>query len=595
MKKTTRRDFLKAAGAILAAAPIGGGLLGGRSFAQSRFPRMLILGIDGMDYRLLSKFMSEGLMPNFKKLAASGGFSRLWSSMPPLSPVAWSNFITGMNAGGHAIFDFIHRDPNTYMPEFSMAKVEPPPDKRKILGVMCSNRLSLPFSRYTIPLSGGRTTLNRKGVAFWELLREKDIPTTVFKIPSNFPPVKCDARTISGMGTPDLLGTYGTFSYYTDNPPADYEDISGGEIFPVSVASGKFTARIYGPNNDFLDVKEIESETGHKLRPKEKRSFVEFTVHVDRRNPVARIDVQGRRILLKEGEFSDWVELHFEMLPHLKSVTGITRFYLKSVRPTFALYAAPLNISPRDPALPICTPDSYSKEIYDNVGNFYTQGMPEETKAYDHRLFENEDFVKQSDLVLEERLALLDYEINRFRDGLLFFYFSTLDLCGHMMWSAMDPKHPGHDHVKDAPYKNRYRDLYQAMDRMLGVAAGTMKPGESIVVMSDHGFGPWYRAFRLNTWLYENGYLVLKEGVHPEEVKVLQGVDWRRTRAYAMGFNGLYLNLIGRERSGTVAPGREKEELLKELVARLEAVKDPENGKRVLKKVYSTSEKPRTW
>jgi predicted AlkP superfamily phosphohydrolase/phosphomutase len=590
MKKTTRRDFLKTAGAILAAAPVSGSLLTRAARAQSHFPRMLILGIDGMDHRLLGKFMMEGLMPNFSKLASMGGFSPLWSSMPPLSPVAWSNFITGMNAGGHAIFDFIHRDPATHMPEFSMAKVEPPPEKTKIAGISCPGHLGIPFSNYRFPLASGETTLMRKGTAFWELLCDKGIKNTIFKMPSNFPPVDCDARTISGMGTPDLLGTYGTFSYWTDNPPEDYQDISGGEVYPVSVGGGKFTAKIHGPNNDFLDLKELEQKKGRRLSARERQASIEFTVHIDRTNPVARVDIQGKKLLLKEGEFSDWVELKFDMLPHITSVTGITKFYLKSVRPHFALYAAPLNIAPSDPALPICTPQSYSKELYDNVGNFYTQGMPEETKAYDHGLFSNEDYVKQSDLVLQERLALLDYEMSKFDEGLLFFYFSSLDLNGHMMWSAMDKEHPGHSPEEDGPYINRYRDLYREMDVMLGETMARMRPEDAIVAMSDHGFGPWYRSFRLNTWLYDNGYLVLEPEVKPEDVQVLMGVDWKRTRAYAMGFNGLYLNQIGRERNGAVGPGREKEALMEELIAKLEAVVDPENGKKVIKKVYRAKE-----
>lgn len=590
MKKTTRRNFLKTAGAILAAAPMGGSIFSGKAFAQSHFPRMLILGIDGMDHKLLGRFMLDGLMPNFTKLAAQGGFSPLWSSMPPLSPVAWSNFITGMNAGGHAIFDFIHRDPATHLPEFAMAKVEPPPKKTKIAGISCPGHLGIPFSGYRLPLAGGKATLLRKGTAFWELLCDRGIKNTIFKMPSNFPPVDCDARTISGMGTPDLLGSYGTFSWYTDNPPENYKDISGGDVFPVSFGGGKFTARIYGPNNDFLDLGELAAAKGHKPTSRETQSFVEFTVHVDRSNPVARVDIQGRKLLLKEGEFSDWVELNFEMLPHLKSVAGITKFYLKSVRPTFALYAAPINIAPADPALPICTPASYSKELYDNVGNFYTQGMPEETKAYDHELFGNADFVKQSDLVLDERLMLLDYEMSKFDEGLLFFYFTTLDLCGHMMWSAMDEKHPRHDPVADGPYMNRYRDLYQEMDKMLGVTMSKMRPEDTVVAMSDHGFGPWYRAFRLNTWLYENGYLVLEPEVKPADVQVLQGVDWKRSRAYAIGFNGLYINQIGRERNGAVGPGRERDELIAELVSRLESVVDPENGAKVLKKAYTAKE-----
>jgi predicted AlkP superfamily phosphohydrolase/phosphomutase len=590
MNNTSRRDFLKTAGAILAAAPAGGTLFSGLGRAQSHFPKTLILGIDGMDHKLLGKYMLEGIMPNFKKLASQGGFSPLWSSMPPLSPVAWSNFITGSNPGGHAIFDFIHRDPSMYMPEFSMAKVEAAPETIKLAGITCDNQLSLPFSSYKIPFSGGKTTLMRKGTAFWELIADKGIKCTMFKMPSNFPPVETEARSISGMGTPDLLGTYGTFSYYTDSPPPDYEDISGGDVFPIEIRNGKFTAGIYGPNNDFLDVEELEAKKGRRLRSKEKQSYVEFTVRVDPVNPVARIDIQGKQILLKAGEFSDWVELDFEMLPNFKSVAGICRFYLKSTAPKFALYATPLNISPANPALPICTPPDYSKELYEEIGHFYTQGMPEETKAFDHGIFDNADFVKQSDIVLDERLALLEYELNRFDDGLLFFYISTLDLCGHMMWSAMDAAHPGHDPEADAPYMDRYRGLYREMDKILGRAMAALGRDDTIMVMSDHGFGPWYRGFQLNTWLHRQGYLVLEPGTDPESVQILRGVDWKRTRAYAMGFNGLYVNQIGRERAGSVAPGRDKERLLGELTAELEAVVDPKNGKRMIKKAYRANE-----
>ena len=74
---------------------------------------MIIIGVDGLDPDLLTKFMADGKMPNFAKLAQQGSFRRLTTSIPPQSPVAWSNLITGLNAGGHGIFDFIHRDPKT--------------------------------------------------------------------------------------------------------------------------------------------------------------------------------------------------------------------------------------------------------------------------------------------------------------------------------------------------------------------------------------------------------------------------------------------------------------------------------------------------
>jgi len=110
--------------------------------------------------------------------------------------------------------------------------------------------------------------------------------------------------------------------------------------------------------------------------------------------------------------------------------------------------------------------------------------------------------------------------------------------------------------------------------------------------MSDHGFAPWYREVHLNSWLYDNGYIALKDPSPEarEESDFFMNVDWRRTRAYALGINGLYINVRGREKHGTVAPGRERDELIEELVSKLKEVRDPASGKLAIKEVYKTEE-----
>ncbi|MFT5234145.1 MAG: putative AlkP superfamily phosphohydrolase/phosphomutase, partial [Candidatus Krumholzibacteriia bacterium] len=89
--------------------------------------KVLVVGFDGMDPLLLQKFRDEGVMPNFDKFVADGGEMKpLGTSTPPQSPVAWSNFITGRDSGGHGIFDFIHRDPQTLLPYFSASEAKGP-------------------------------------------------------------------------------------------------------------------------------------------------------------------------------------------------------------------------------------------------------------------------------------------------------------------------------------------------------------------------------------------------------------------------------------------------------------------------------------
>jgi len=137
---------------------------------------MIILGVDGLDPDLLARFMADGKMPNFARLAQQGSFRRLTTSIPPQSPVAWSNLITGMNAGGHGVFDFIHRDPKTFRLYFSTSKVEGPAH-------------SFQIGKWVILLGSGSAEQLRHGTAFWEILDQHHIPNFIYRIPANFPPI----------------------------------------------------------------------------------------------------------------------------------------------------------------------------------------------------------------------------------------------------------------------------------------------------------------------------------------------------------------------------------------------------------------------
>ncbi|NIM21542.1 MAG: hypothetical protein GTO51_06970 [Candidatus Latescibacteria bacterium] len=531
--------------------------------AEESIPRVFVLGIDGMDPKLLERFVAEGKMPNFAAFMNAHSYTPLGTSIPPQSPVAWSNFITAMDPGGHGIFDFIHRDPGRYMPKFSAASLEPPKRVWRIGG-------------WEIPLSKGEALLLRRGKAFWQILDEHDIPYTIFKIPSNFPPADCEGMTLSGMGTPDLLGTYGTFSFYTDDPSFMSLEVSGGEIYNVAVVNGKITADLIGPDNTL--------KAGH---PALMRAF---TMYIDRENATAKLEMGGEKLILGEGEWSPWVPVSFDVVGALKRLHGICRFFLKSTSPYFQLYVTPINVDPSKPDLPICTPSDYSKRLYEKVGYYYTQGMPEDTKALEWGVFDERDFLSQTRFVLEERMRLLDALLEDFRDseGLMFFYISTLDQATHVLWKDMDPEHPGYRETSIC--KDAIENLYVKMDSVLGVVQERIPPNTTLIIMSDHGFAPFYKKFNLNAWLYQNGYIRLRK---PEEIgqhPLLTNVFWRRTRAYALGINGLYINRRGREGRGAVTTGREYKALLDELEQKLLAVRDPETGDPVIAHVYRSSE-----
>ncbi len=307
---------------VLTAAAVLATLAAAPSTANAAEPRkVLVVGFDGMDPVLLEQYRAAGLLPNLDRVLAQGWVrDELGTTIPPQSPVAWSTFITGLNPGGHGIFDFIHRDP------------EGP----------------TPFLGWKVP-RGEPTIVNRReGAAFWQLLDAAGVDATVFKVPANFPPVDCEARTLSGMGTPDILGTYGIFQYFTDDHDLP-TGVEGGNVVPVALDGGLFTGSIPGPRNAY---REGDPETE-----------VPFEAVVDRDNGSALFRIGGDEFVLRAGEWSDWVSLDFEMVPLVKSVAGICRFHLIEAAPVLRLYVTPVQIDPRNPEMPISTPGVYSAEV----------------------------------------------------------------------------------------------------------------------------------------------------------------------------------------------------------------------------------------
>jgi predicted AlkP superfamily phosphohydrolase/phosphomutase len=525
--------------------------------------KLIILGIDGMDPQLLKRFMAEGKMPNFSGLAARGSFRLLTTSIPPQSPVAWSNLITGMNAGGHGIFDFIHRDPHTLQPYFSASRVEPP-------------KHGIHLGSWVIPLGGGSAEQLRQGKAFWEILDDYGVPNSIFRMPSNFPPVQAKGNTLSGMGTPDLRGSYGTFSFYTDDPLAAVGTVEGGQIIPVQVEGSQVNAKLIGPDNTF--------------RKGSPPAVEPFTVAIDPLEAVAKISVQDNKFVLREGEWSDWIHVEFQLIPFIGNVRGICRFYLKQAHPRFQLYVSPINIDPADPALPISTPKNYSGELVEETGDFYTQGISEDTKALSAGVLDDKEYLQQAKTVLAEHRQIFDAEFPKFRRGVFFFYFSSLDLNSHMFWRLIDPQHPEYDATLATQYGSALPEFYQQIDQVLGEVLQHLDDRTTLLVLSDHGFAPYNRSFNLNTWLLNNGYITLRSAPNPDQSQAFANVDWSRTRAYGLGLNGLYLNLRGREREGMVEPGAPADALMGEIQDKLLSVRDPQNDVAAVTRVDRASE-----
>jgi predicted AlkP superfamily phosphohydrolase/phosphomutase len=520
--------------------------------------QLIVLGIDGMDYRVVRDLISQGRMPNFSRLAASGGFTPLASTVPPQSPVAWSSVITGLDPSSHGIFDFIHRDPATLAPYLSTTRSEAP-------------RRTLTIGSWRLPLSGGRVELLRDGQPFWDVLETRGIRTNIMRMPANFPPSGSATRELSGMGTPDLLGTYGTFSFFT-SPSGSFagQALSGGRLEMVNAHEGVVRGQLTGPDNPF--------------RTPARPVTLPFDVYIDARAKAAKLAVGDEERVLKVGEWSDWVPVEFP-LASFQSLPAMARFYLKQIEPAFELYVSPLNLDPASPAMPISTPASYAPELARDTGRFHTQGIAEETKALSEHVLSRDEFLAQARAVGDENIRQYWHVLDRFEDEVLFYYFGNLDQVSHMMWRPRDPMHPAYDSVADAPYRQVVDDLYVAFDQIVGeTLRRTAGRDVTLVVMSDHGFTSWRRSFNLNSWLRDRGYLKALDLSLTTESD-FANIDWSATRAYGLGLNGLYLNLQGRERDGIVAAG-DRDKLIEEISRALTATIDPATGRAAVSRVY---------
>ena len=492
-------------------------------------PRMIVLGIDGMDPVFLERHWDK--LPNLDRLRREGEFKRLATTMPPQSPVAWSTFITGLSPDGHGIYDFIHRDPVTRMPQSSMAITKP---GRKIK-----------IGPYVVPVSSDRIENQRRGTPFWQILAKAGVRATILRMPTDFPPIECEAHSLAGMGTPDLLGTFGTFAFFTDREEWTNRKLTGGAVFPVRLENYHAALSLPGPVS----------------------TQVKIDAFVDPTEPAARFDVDGQRVVLNQGELSDWIPVRFPLIPVLASARGMIRIYAKELHPHFAVYVSPVNIDPRDPAMPISEPKSFSRDLAGANGPFYTQGMPYDTAAFRHGVFTRGEYRTHSREVSRQTIGLLRSSLAEFRDGILFFHFFGVDQDSHMLWGRYDAE---------------LLETYQLVDETIGWVR-EKAPDATLVVMSDHGFARFDRAVHLNTWLMREGFLRLTAPSLTGDEELFANVDWPRTKAYALGLNSIYFN---------PESGEEKQQVLADIRERLLRLRDAANGNTVVNSVAATVSAP---
>ncbi len=514
--------------------------------------RVIVIGFDGMDPLLCRQFMAEGKLPNLSRLANQGTFKPLATTTPAISPVAWSTFATGVNPGKHSIFDFFTRNPKTYQPVLSSALISSV-KKIKKLG---------PFSFKT---HKNTVALLRKSTTFWKILGGSKIFSTVLRVPITFPPEKFYGACLAAMCTPDLRGSQGSFTLLTAAPRG--QGPGKGTVIHFTVKDNRFAIEIPGPELPVEGTMQTVTIPAHGI--------------IDQDIGHIALTIGDQTLTLARGCYSPWTPLIFKA--GRKKIHGIARFLVTEINPCPQIYITPINIDPEHPSLPISHPFYYSICLAKLHGPFATLGLAEDTWALNEDIIDEAAFLTQAyDICCERETAFLD-SLHKTSEGLLVNVFDTTDRIQHMFFRYLDPAHPANAGKDSSLHRDAIAEVYERSDRLVGKALEKISGEDLLLVISDHGFKAFKWGVNLNTWLWQQGYLVIKDGAKPG-AEWLADIDWSKTRAYAFGLAGIFINTKGRERQGIVKPGADLQALLLELQTGMEGLVDPERNAKPIRR-----------
>ena len=409
--------------------------------------RTLIIGLDAFDPAFFEKLHSQGKTPHLRKLLEAGGYSRFRVSDPPQSEVSWTSIATGMNPGGHGMFDFVHRNPANYSLQVSLL-----PTQKNLLGL----QFVPPYNAQTI---------------FDEAV-EDGYPATSMWWPATFPAKQASpVQTIPGLGTPDILGRLGVGTYFSvEELPANTERKTAVRSL-IKKGATRFSGTLEGPAK--------------------KNGTVNIDFELDINDATAMLHVAKQKVLLKLGEWGEIVELPFSVGFGM-TIKAISRAILTSLNP-LSVYFLPLQLHPLGSPWPYATPKNFIQDQWKKNGPFLTLGWPQDTTALNEELINDEQFLKLCEMIDAERERALNHSLDSFDEGLLACVFDSLDRVQHMFFK-------GREDVIEA--------WYIRLDAMIGrIMARAARKKTKVIIVSDHGFGRFDYKVHLNQWLAERGYL----------------------------------------------------------------------------------------
>jgi predicted AlkP superfamily phosphohydrolase/phosphomutase len=485
--------------------------------------KTIIIGLDAFDPNRFEELHEQGKTPNLSKFVESNSYSRFEISNPAQSEVSWTSIATGLNPGGHGMFDFVHRNPKNYGITVSLL-----PTKKTMVGM----QFIPPHSAETI----------------FDHAVERGYPATSLW-PATFPArLTSPVHSIPGLGTPDIGGKLGVGILY-----------SAYDLGDDAPAKTEIRKLIHGtPKDTFTGILEGPGkQKGETVEP----STIDFSLTLDNKGSADFKLGKKISLTLQEGKWSPVIEISFKMT-FLISLKAVTRVLLLNGVKGPLLYFLPLQIHPMSSAWPYASPRNFIKKTWSESGPFLTLGWPQDTTGLNEGIISEDQFLNLCDSILTTRETVFISQLNNYKEGVLGIVFDTLDRVQHMFW-------------KDRPdiIEQWYLKLDALVGRIQGQIATSGNQDAQILIMSDHGFSNFNYKFHLNKFLIDEGFLKLKD----QNTQSLNSADWQESTAYGIGLNSLYLNLAGREGQG-ILPGDKKAEEIERIKTKLLELKGPDNN-----------------
>ena len=412
-------------------------------------PRVVVLGFDGVDPDQVEAMWAKGKLPHLKRLAEDGSFRRLGTTQPPQSPVAWASFATGTRPGHHGVFDFIGREPQTYLPRMGALEYRSPR-----------------FDSSGKLLEGISGKNHRTGKAFWQILSEQGVEVEVLNVPYSWPPEPVPLGGVaSGLGVPDLRPTNSTSTVFSTDFVDSPRKAGGVRTVALVWDGGVQDVQLAGPRRS----DDQRSTLSLKLRLLEMEGGLQL-----------EIGLPDETLQISEGGWSEWRSVQFP-LGQGASAAGRVRFYLQSLsKQRLHLYASAVGADPSEPFVPLSHPPDLARELERRAGRYNTVGWEEDTSALNAELLSDDAFLADLLRTMDQREAMTLGALDDSPPDLLISVWTGTDRASHMFWRLTDPKSPRYDAELAASLAGAIEATYERMDAIVGAVRAHYPPATEL-------------------------------------------------------------------------------------------------------------------